>query len=58
MTNLDLDYSQVRRNDATIAIKRHVWSGQEILATSVNSEQAAWIAKKISAVRVWPKEKK
>ena len=38
MSNLEVDYNQVRLYDSTVAIKLQIWSGQEVLTTSLNQE--------------------
>ena len=55
MHNRDVDFKEVRIQDAVAAIKTLEWSGQEVLATSINTEQAQWIAAKLNRVRVWPR---
>ena len=47
----------MRLHDIAVSNKHQVWSGQEILSTSLNSDQAEWVTQKISSVRVWPKGK-
>ena len=55
MKNRDLDYFEVRIIDSMMSIKKPTWSGQEILSTSMNNDQANWVVDKINEVRVWPK---
>ena len=55
MRDKEVDFTEVRVRDLSAAIRHPIWSGQEVLPTSLNMEQSEWITRKISAVRVWPK---
>ena len=55
MKDRDVDYLEVRIIDSMMSIKKPTWSGQEILSTSMNNDQANWVVDKINEVRVWPK---
>ena len=56
MRNRDVDFIEVRIMDSLSSIKYPVWSGQEVLATSMNCEQAGSVTDQLNAVRVWPKD--
>ena len=38
-----------------MAIKCPIWSGQEVLTTSLSTAHSEWIIARMSQVRVWPK---
>ena len=56
MRNRDVDFYEVRIMDSLSSIKYPVWSGQDVLATSMNCEQAESVTNKLNTVRVWPKD--
>ena len=57
MNKRDVDFNEVRIIDSMMSIKKPTWSGQEVLTTSMNNDQANWVVDKINEVRVWPKGK-
>ena len=50
-----VDFNEVRRSDAARKRKVPIWSGQDVLAVSLNKDHAEAITETLTSIRVWPK---
>lgn len=55
MQNYEIDFDEVRRDDAQFKRRKPVWSGQEVLDLTLNMHKSGWVIMKLNKLRVWPK---
>lgn len=55
MSEYEIDFDEVRLNDARFKKRTPTWSGQEVLDVGLNTGKSKWVLKKMNKLRVWPK---